>query len=221
MVEALGRAVVQGKFNSGDSLPNEALLGSELGASRTIIREAVKVIASKGLLEPRPKTGTRVLPRRCWSLMDADVMRWQLESDAREVATGEMLEVRTILEPPAAGVAAILRSDEDVRHLEELVDTMGRCTDDLATYAATAVAFHASILTATHNELLAQMANAIGTALMASSRFSLHAPCSGTGATACHRAVVDAIRARDPGAASRAMGHLLSGGSGSGNEPTP
>src|SRR6516164_5559747 len=72
IVHAIGRRIVSGDLRPGDLLPSEP----DLGASRTVVREAVKVLAAKGLVESRPKTGTRVRPREAWNLLDPDVLAW-------------------------------------------------------------------------------------------------------------------------------------------------
>ena len=82
VVDHLGQAIVHAELAPGATLPNEADLGTQLGVSRTVIREAVKVLAAKGLIEVRPKTGTRVLSRDQWNLLDPDVLAWQHQDGA-------------------------------------------------------------------------------------------------------------------------------------------
>jgi DNA-binding FadR family transcriptional regulator len=80
VIRELGLRIVGGALPPGSSLPNEDELGAELGVSRTVVREAVKVLLAKGLVEVRPRTGTRVRPRRSWHLLDPDVVAWQFQS---------------------------------------------------------------------------------------------------------------------------------------------
>src|SRR3954469_676249 len=84
IVHEIGLRILRGDLRPGDVLPGEEELGGELGVSRTVLREAIKVLAAKRLVESRPKTGTRVLPRGEWNLIDPDVLAWRLEADPDE-----------------------------------------------------------------------------------------------------------------------------------------
>ena len=102
----IGERILRGDIAPGQSLPNEADLSEELNVSRTALREAIKVLAAKGLLESRPKTGTRVRSRDNWNMLDPDVLAW-LFADGPNAAASEMLfEIREIFEPSAAAMAA-------------------------------------------------------------------------------------------------------------------
>src|SRR5206468_9070116 len=101
IVHAIGRRIVTGNLQPGELLPAEP----ELGASRTVVREAVKVLAAKGLVESRPKTRTRVRPRDAWNLLDPDVLAWQqdgADGEGTDSLLRKMTEVRRIIEPAAA-----------------------------------------------------------------------------------------------------------------------
>src|ERR1041384_698122 len=82
VVHDIGVRIVRGDLQPGDPLPTEEELGSQLAVSRTVLREAVKVLAAKRLVDSRPKTGTRVLDRSDWNLLDPDVLAWQFEAGA-------------------------------------------------------------------------------------------------------------------------------------------
>src|SRR5882762_613163 len=102
IVHAIGRRILSGDLRPGELLPAEP----ELGASRTVVREAVKVLAAKGLVESRPKTGTRVRPPASWNLLDPDVLAWQQEGTPQPIFLRKLTEVRLIVEPAAAELAA-------------------------------------------------------------------------------------------------------------------
>src|SRR5262245_47714049 len=101
LVHAIGRQIATGAIQPGDVLPMPA----GLTASRTVLREAIKVLAAKGLVESRPRTGTRVRPRRTWNLLDPDVLAWQQEGTPSPLFLRSLTEVRQIVEPSAAALA--------------------------------------------------------------------------------------------------------------------
>jgi GntR family galactonate operon transcriptional repressor len=177
--------------------------------SRTVIREAVKVLAAKGLVESRPKIGTRVLPRSHWSLIDPDVLHWSLESDDDESLYQELYEVRLIIEPQVAALAAERRSDEEARWLDELITTMGASLPDVPAFVSADLDLHATILSSAHNELLAQLTGTIRVALSAGQRVTARVQGGPGRALEEHRAVVEAIKAKDPEAAADTMERLI------------
>src|SRR5438128_7743542 len=110
VVHAIGRKILGGELPPGALLPAEP----ELGASRTVLREAIKVLAAKGLVEARPKIGTRVRPRDAWNLLDPDVLSWQREGTAPVAFLRKLTEVRRIVEPAAAELAGERATARDV-----------------------------------------------------------------------------------------------------------
>ena len=211
VVDVLGQRIVRGDYRPGEALPNEAELGVTLEVSRTVVREAVKVLASKGLLSSRPRTGTRVLERASWNLIDADVLGWQVEVASDLGLFLDLSEVRSIIEPQAAGLAARRRSDAEAERLTELLEELDRAADDTDRYIAADLELHGAILQATHNELLGRMTGTIRVALAASRRISVRVPGGPRGAMPLHRDVVAAIWNKDPNAAREAMNDLISG----------
>lgn len=208
-VERLGVAIVSGAYPAGKPLPTEAELGEWLGASRTVVREATKVLAAKGMLLSRPKVGTTVLPRERWDVLDPQLVRWLLDHGPMGEVIRDITEVRLIIEPAAARLAAARRSTSEAERLERLVDDMAAAVDDEAAYVSADLAFHSAILAATRNATLVRLASAIGAGLRASRQLSVHAPGGPAGAMVEHRAVADAVISSDPGAAERAMRDLL------------
>lgn len=205
LVDALGRRIVKGDPAPGQALPNESDLGLELEVSRTAVREAVKVLAAKGLVDVRPKTGTRVLPRVRWNLIDPDVMHWQFQDGANEGLLRELTEVRLILEPAAARLAAERHTEDDLRSIEERLDAMSRAEEDAEAFVEADVEFHSAIVRSGHNELLAQVLETIHEALIASRRVTVRVPGGPGRAARLHVGVVRAIRARDAVEAERSM----------------
>ena len=113
VVDNLGQSIVAGRLAPGEVI-DLAALELRLGASRSVVREAVRVLADKGLVDARPKRGTVVLGRESWSLLDPDLLRWQYESRTDTAFLANLAEVRSIIEPAAAGLAAVRRTDEDL-----------------------------------------------------------------------------------------------------------
>jgi DNA-binding FadR family transcriptional regulator len=209
VVEALGRPIVRGDRRPDELLPNEAQLSLELEVSRTVVREAIKVLASMGLVEVRPKTGTRVLPRSFWRLIDPDVLRWQFDDEVDEHLYHEISEVRLMIEPRAAALASSRRSAAESEEIARLLSVMSATTHDPMAYIQADIAFHSAILQATHNDLLAQMAGTIHTALVASRKVTVRVPGGPARAMPHHHAVGEAIIAGQAPKAARAMERLV------------
>lgn len=209
VVDGLGRRIVTGELRPGDLLGDAASLTAGITVSRTVAREAMKVLAAKGLVDPRPKVGTRVLPREYWNLLDPDVLAWSLEAREAHVRYGEIYEIRSIIEPRVATLAAARRSDVEAAQLGRLVDRLGAAVDDVEAFVAVDLELHAAILGAAHNEVLAQLAETIRLVWNACQRISALAPGGRTRAIEEHRAVVDAIRDGDGPRAATATEHLI------------
>lgn len=208
LVETLGSRIVRGDLRPGDVLPNEAELGKGLRASRSVVRDAVKTLSAKGLLETRTRTGTRVLAPMHWNLLDLDVLGWRYAAMPREQFFRELYEIRRLIEPGAAEMAAERATHEDIAALAAAYDDM-QSTDHAGDAAIDAdLRFHRQVLACTHNELLVQMGSVIGVGLVVSFRISSQ---SYGASLPRHGEVLEAIRARDPGGARAAMERLLLG----------
>jgi GntR family galactonate operon transcriptional repressor len=206
-VELIARRILAGEIAEGATL-NIAALQEELDVSLTALREALKVLTAKGIVDARQKRGTFVRPRADWNLLDGDVIRWQFAEGATPRLLDELEEVRGIVEPAAARLAAGRATADDLTALDAaLVDMAGAEGDPIAAVAAD-LCFHRALLTATHNELLERMEVVMETGLAERDRL-VHGGGRHDDPVPSHRAVVDAIRARDAGAAERAMRGLL------------
>jgi GntR family transcriptional regulator, galactonate operon transcriptional repressor len=209
-VETLARRVLSGEIPEGATL-DMAALQSELDVSLTALRESLKVLAAKGMVDARQKRGTFVRPRSDWNLLDADVLRWQFSESNAAGADPALLrnlgEVRGIIEPAAVRLAAARRTDADLEALEAALTAMGH--EGGASHAVEAdLAFHRAMLAATHNELLERMEMVIESGLAHRDQLVHSAPHS-EDPVPSHRAVLDAVRDRDPDAAESAMRALL------------
>ncbi|WP_203662130.1 FadR/GntR family transcriptional regulator [Actinocatenispora rupis] len=206
-VERLARRILSGQLAEGDTIDIPAL-EAELDVSRTALREALKVLAAKGLVGARQKRGTFVRTREEWNLLDGDVMRWQFAGPERTWTRflGDLAEVRGLVEPPAAHLAATRRTTEDVAALDAALDAMAAAGSPADAVAAD-LGFHRALLAATHNELLARMEVVIERALAERDRIVHEA--AAPDPVPVHRAVRDAVAAGDPDAARDAMETLL------------
>ncbi len=167
VLTTLGSEIAQGIIPAGAVLPPEHDLEIRLGVGRGVIREAIKTLSGKGLVSVRPRHGTRVLPSRDWSLLDRDVLNWLVGQDKpdRELLLA-IQEVRLIIEPAAASLAAIRATKEDRVRINAALEAM-ETSEGQASATAADKAFHLAILDATHNPVLQGFRGAIDTILSA------------------------------------------------------
>ncbi len=180
--------------------PNEAELCRQLGVSRTIVREAVKVLADKGMLEVRPRSGTRARARSEWNLLDPDILSWQsqLQPDGRFLR--DLCEVRLAIEPISSGFAALRATSKEIAEI-------GRCLEQREAGAETSdpdraldldLEFHASVVAASHNPLLRQLMSAIRGPFRTALAYTSRLRGSEVLGLTAHRSLFEAISRRDP-----------------------
>jgi GntR family transcriptional regulator, galactonate operon transcriptional repressor len=206
VVEELGIRIVRGDLKPNEAFPNEADLGREFGASRSVIREAVKSLAAKGLIESRTRTGIRVLAPMHWNLLDVEVLAWRYSAMPPAQFYHELFEIRLMIEPEAAFLAAQRASQKQIDAISEAYEGMAAASAAGASGTEKDLAFHRGILAAAQNPLLLQMGNLIAVGLYISHRISSE---SYTVFLPLHKKVLDAIAKRSPEAARRAMHKLL------------
>jgi len=206
-VEVLAQRILTGQLGEGATLDLNALQ-NEFDVSLTVLREALRVLAAKGLVDARPKRGTFVRPRGDWSLLDADVLRWHFARSQVPGLFDDLHELRAIVEPGAASLAAARATDDDLAALDAALDEMAAAGSDPTAAVAADLAFHRALLAATHNELVQRMEVVIETGLAERDRM-VHGASGPRDPVPSHRAVVDAIRRHQPAQAARAMGELL------------
>lgn len=210
-VDTIGRQIVAGQYQPGQLLHIDAL-GDELQISRTAIREAIKVLTAKGMVESRPKRGTVVQERSRWNLLDPDLIVWQHDGNPTPAFLRDLAEVRFIVEPAAARLAAQRRDDDDVARIRAALEAMAAAHGSGEEAVAADLAFHRALLLAAKNELLAQMEMVIEAGLRVRDQL-VHSGSSWVDPVPEHRAVADAVVAGDPDGAARAMHTLLERGS--------
>ena len=205
----IGSLIVQGKVHPGSVLPNEAALGAQFGVSRTALREAVKVLAAKGLIEVRRKTGTRVNQRLSWNMLDPEILAWMFAGDGMPQALSDLMEVRMLVEPAAARMAADRADSEDLREIREAMKGMEVATGNLPSSVDSDLRFHMAVLKATHNAFM----RPFGALIQAALRGSFHLTSSNENlyklTLPLHRKVLAAIETGDSAKAESAMRTLL------------
>lgn len=209
LVEALGRRIVHGWVSPGQALPPEPMLAAEYDVSRTAVRETLRVLAAKGLVEARPMRGTRVRQRRDWRLLDPDLLRWAADDGDAGRLLRDLLDVRLMLEPEAARLAAERAGAKDRDAVVAAYAELAASLDSADAFVEADLAFHRAVIAATGNPLLGELAAAVEAGLRLARRVQVRVSGDArplpSDPLPRHLAVVDAIVAGDSGAAATAM----------------
>jgi DNA-binding FadR family transcriptional regulator len=208
--EFLGVRIVKGEFKEGDVV-TAGSLQEEYGVSRTVVREAFQILQSKGLIQPRTKTGTIVLGRWSWNLLDADVIAWYNTAGVGVQLVKKLAEVRQSYEPWAARAAAQRRTADDLKKIRaayELMISSTSADSDPSASVSADLAFHQAILAATDNEIMVHLGLLIQPVLQIRDEMALHHNFN-TDFLEDHRAVLEAIEEEQPDLAEQAMKGLL------------
>lgn len=208
VASVVGRRIVTGSFQPGDTLPTEPRLQEEFKVSRTAVREAIRLLSAKGLTVSRPKIGTRVRPRCDWNMLDPDVLRWQIDSAPSDEFIHSLFEMREIIEPAAAALAAERASADEIDALKIAFEGIRSRDRGSVEQIQADLSFHMSVLEASHNPLLRSAGSMIESGLVIS--FSLGwRTVMGDDAVLQHRDVYESIRERNADGAYLAMRRLL------------
>lgn len=210
-VDFLGEAIVAGEYAVGASLPPEPMLCSQLGVSRTVVREAVKSLVAKGLVSTGPKVGTKVLPSDAWNWFDPDLIAWQGKVGLGAEFIRDLQELRLAIEPAAIRLAAQRASPLDIAQAEMAYEGMRRAVEQGGDYVSFDLQFHQGLLLASGNRMMVQMSKALGALLRTSFVLSTRKKDGPRTSLPMHRAVLDAVIARNPDKAERAILKLIMG----------
>ncbi len=205
----IGLRIVRGFYPPNSILPNEETQSANLNISRTAYREAIKVLAAKGLVLSRPKIGTRIRHKNEWNMLDPDVLSWCFAAGPSMNHARSLFEVRKIVEPAAAAMAAKRASEEQLTRIEKALDTMKSEAPGTDAGVAADLVFHQSILESSGNDLINSLGYVIESALTQSFKLSSHLPDAGKISIPLHEQVFQAIKSRDPARAQEAMDQLL------------
>ncbi|HEX6375833.1 MAG TPA: FCD domain-containing protein [Allosphingosinicella sp.] len=207
MLEALGRAIVTGTYES-QRFPTEAELAAQHAVSRSVTREAVKMLTAKGLLTARPRKGTTVQPSSSWNLFDTDVLRWLLERSFSLELLRQFNELRIAIEPEAAALAAREAEPASVAAIAAGYRRMEAAEAGRDDALESDIAFHIAVLEACGNPFYRQFRDVVATALRTSIRFTNRFK-GRTASLPAHHAVLEAIEARNPDGARAAMAAII------------
>ncbi len=210
-VDLLGEAIVAGRYPVGAAIPPEPVLCEELGVSRTVVRESVKSLVAKGLIHTGPKVGTRVLPSDNWNWFDADVITWQSKAGLTPEFVRDLQDLRRVVEPAAVKLAALRATASDIAEIEDAFAGMKHAVFEGGDYVTNDMRFHQGFLKASHNRMLIQMGKALSALLRTSFELSTARKDGPAKSLPLHRAVLDAVIARDAEKAGRAIGVLIDG----------
>lgn len=206
----IGRSILSGDIQPGEVLSNEVDASEQLKVSRSAYREAMRMLSAKGLVESRPKTGTRVNTRRRWSLLDPDVLSWLFTSEPGEAFVRELYELRMIVEPAAAALAARRRDDAQLERMRTALVTMQHETLTTETGRSADRDFHNAVFEAARNAPLLTLSSGIGAAVRWTTIFKQRNGRLPRDPMPEHWKVFDAIAAQRPDDARANMEALVS-----------
>ena len=209
MARRLGVAIVTGGYAPGSILPGELELAEANGLSRSVIREALRMLSAKGLIESRPKAGTRVRERMHWNLLDPQLLHWMFEGAPPLGFVRSLFELRMIVEPAAAEIAAQGRSAAQLSRMGHALELMAQHGLQSEEGQAADQQFHAVLLEATNNELLVSLSAGIAAAVRWTTYFKYRQHRQPRDRIEEHRALFEAIADADPARAREATAVLV------------
>jgi DNA-binding FadR family transcriptional regulator len=203
----IGLGIVSGRYPQDSILPGDAELMERFGVSRTVLREAFKTLAGKGLIQAKARIGTRVRDKSQWNLFDPDVLIWHAEAGFDADFLRYLSEMRLALEPEAAALAAQRRAPLQLQHIYGWVERMGADGVSAAEFVDADLSFHLAVANAAANPFLRSISTLIEVALVALLRISspIEDPVRHARSVAAHREIADAIARREPEKAREAM----------------
>ncbi len=205
----IGVRIVSGRIAPGRVLNGEIEASERLQVSRTAYREAVRILAAKGLIESRPKLGTRVSEPRHWHLLDPDVISWIFSATPDARLLSGLFELRTMVEPAAAALAARRRAAEHLQAMRRALDTMAARSLAVEAGQQADCAFHTALLEASGNPFLASLTSGVAAAVTWTTIFKQRKRPLPRDPLPDHERVYEAVAARDPAAAHAAMAELV------------
>ena len=203
LAQRLGVAIVTGHHAPASVLRGEIELAEDFGVSRSVIREALRTLAAKGLVVSRPKTGTRVRDRHEWNLLDPELLGWMFEGAPPLPFVRSLFQLRLIVEPAAAELAAVGRTARQLSAMGHALETMSTYGLADETGRAADQQFHALVLQATDNELLVSLSASIAAAVRWTTFFKFRHDKLPRDPMPEHRALFEAIANSDPDGGAR------------------
>ncbi|MCX5581542.1 FadR/GntR family transcriptional regulator [Kaistia terrae] len=209
VVDDLGTAIVQGRYPEVSHLPVEATIAAELGVSRNVLREAIKLLSAKGLVRTDRGSGMTVLPRKEWNYLDPDLLGWSLSQPAlSEDLVDELNTLRELVEPQVAAMAARVASTIEVLRLFEAYEMMENAPNKFAGVEAD-ILFHRRMFEACHNKMLLSLMQTVAVVLRSNFSLAIDVDLVATQYPDDHLLVAEAIQRRDEDGARAVMATLL------------
>lgn len=205
----IGRKIVASAYTPGDLIEDEMALAERYQVSRSVVRDAVKILVGKSLLEVRRGIGTRVRGRHSWGLLDDDVLAWHLSAPVRPDFLRHLMDIRVVIEPEAARWAAMSATDEAIAEILKAQENMEQEKGSLEDFVVCDALFHRAILRASSNEILRAMEGVIFSALLTSIRLTNTNTQKNEASLPFHRDVAEAIAGREADKAAQLMKQLL------------
>ena len=205
----LGTDILSGRYQPGDVLSGEVAFAEELSVSRSAYREAIQVLTAKGLVASKPKAGTRVLPRDRWNVLDPEVLAWAFTGEPDVEFVRDLFELRAIVEPAAARLAAARREKPELKAMKVALDDMRRHRLSTDKGQAADREFHDAILKATHNGALIALSASIAAAVNLTTEFKQRTGDLPRDPIPDHARVYEAISDEDEEEAAQAMHALI------------
>jgi DNA-binding FadR family transcriptional regulator len=198
--------IVRGVHRPGTSLPAEPALCETFSVSRTVVREAVKVLQEKGLVQVRQGAGTVVTPSSMWNMLDELVLGAVVAGDDTLTVLDDVVVTRRLLESDMAFVAARTADQETIDRLGALVDRMDELVDDVLGYRDQDLAFHDTIMQCSGNRIARGVVRALESQVGNTARYTGKGERAGCVASnRGHRRIYERIADHDPEGAAEAM----------------
>jgi DNA-binding FadR family transcriptional regulator len=205
----IGLAILSGRYFPGHVLDGEVEASTQRHVSRSAYREAVRILSAKGLVESRPRVGTRVSPVEQWHLLDPDVLLWAFADEPRTDVLHGLYELRTIVEPAAAALAAVRRSQHHLDIMRRSLESMAAQTLNNEAGRQADMEFHAALLAATANPFIVSLTKGVTAAVNALTEYKHRVSKLTRDPVSDHFRVYDAIAAKNPEAARNGMKELI------------
>ena len=205
LTRTLGREIAQGRYAPSTALPSETELSEQFETSRNVIREAVRVLSEKRLIDAQCHRGLFVMPREQWNYLDADVLDWVLEKGANPSLIRSLIEVRNLIEPSISRWAAERATAVDLVAMEARLNEMAANLNDSETFQAADIQFHRAVLVASRNVVIQQLSDAVGALQRAIFDYTFKSDTGHLELTMDeHHDLFDAIRRKNPDMAEHA-----------------
>lgn len=214
VINEIGHGIVTGAFAVGSILPSDAEMMERFGVSRTVLREALRTLEAKGMVEARPKVGTRVAPRSRWNFFDPQVLSWHFDAELDRGFYEHLFDVRLALEQRAVALASRLRNAEHVRLMKYWAHQMDIAADLFEAHALAALELHRLVAEAAGNPLLRSVVGVVELCLALGAQAGTEEEnrAARLAATRQHERLVAAIEAADADGAGSVMAEIVSDG---------